>query len=109
MRRAAESGAFSPAHAAAMQTKNIQLPASGTTQRHQRGPLDEPGCHSYSGDTQLDYIFHLELLPNAQRKLSTHVVFQKYFILILIQVQGNKRTRIYLTGHGNETVKVLFC
>lgn len=26
----------------------------------------------------------------------------------MIQVQGNKRTRIYLTGHGNETVKVYF-
>lgn len=44
-----------------------------------------------------------------QRKLYTYVVFQKYFILISIQVQGNKITRIYLTGHGNETVKVLFC
>lgn len=45
----------------------------------------------------------------TQCKLYTWVIFQKYFILILIQVQGNKRTRIYLTGHGNETVKVSFC
>lgn len=34
--------------------------------------------------------------------------FSKIFYLILIQVQGNKRTWIYLTGRGNEAVKVYF-
>lgn len=37
-----------------------------------------------------------------------HFHFSKIFYLILIQVQGNKGIWIYLTGHGNETVKFYF-
>lgn len=57
----------------------------------------------------------LFLLPGFASLFPTSTVgvihFSKiffFFYLILIQVQGNKRTRIYLTGHGNETVKVYF-
>lgn len=46
---------------------------------------------------------------NSSHKYSRRIRFSKiFFYSILIQVQGNKRTRIYLTGHGNETVKVYF-
>lgn len=45
----------------------------------------------------------------SRNEYSSRVRFSKiFFYLILIQVQGNKRTRIYLTGHGDETVKVYF-
>lgn len=107
-RSSVKYGAFSATHASAV-WKQPQRPTSWAIpiiDHHQRGQPGEPGCQSCRGDKQQHILLNVAW---HQRKGYTCVVFQKYFILILIQVQGNKRTRIYLTGHGNGTVKVLFC
>lgn len=110
IRSTAESGAFPPTHSWGC-TSAVWKAAKGAvdwTTRHQRGQNVCLRCSSYSSTIcaciSLNIGFAL-----LRCKLYTHVIFQKYFILILTQVQGNKRARIYLTGHGNETVKVLFC